>query len=223
MPNVRLPSLSQCMVFFDFDNTITMFDLLDDIIERFSVGPEWIKLENAWRTGKISSRECLEGQLRSIRVSKKDLLRYLSQIRIDPSFYRLFAMLKREGMKPVILSDSFTFIIEAILKNNGIKGVKVYANSLKFRNGRLIPVFPYRNKRCLLCAHCKKKNLQRKDIRNKIIIYIGDGFSDICPAEHADIVFAKGELLNHFRKTKRLCLAYNSLGNITSYFRGLEK
>jgi 2,3-diketo-5-methylthio-1-phosphopentane phosphatase len=223
MPNIRLPRLSQCVVFFDFDNTITAFDLLDDIIERFSVGTEWIKLENAWRTGRISSRQCLEGQLRSIRVSKKDLLQYLSQIRIDPHFYRLFAMLKREGMKPVIVSDSFAFIIETILKNNGIKDIKVYANNLKFHNGRLMPSFPYRNKRCLLCANCKKKNLQRKDIRNKIIIYIGDGLSDICPAGHSDLVFAKGELLNHFRKTKRLCLAYNSLEDITNYFRGLEK
>jgi 2,3-diketo-5-methylthio-1-phosphopentane phosphatase len=223
MPKIRLSSLSNCVVFFDFDNTITLFDLLDDIIERFSVDTKWVALENAWRTGRISSRDCLEGQLRSVRVSKKDLLQYLSQIRIDPHFYRLFAMLKREGMKPVILSDSFTPIIEALLKNNGIKGVKVYANRLRFYKSRLIPSFPYKNKRCPLCAHCKKKSLQRKDVRNKIILYIGDGLSDICPAGCADLVFAKGELLNHFRKTKRLCLAYSSLGDITNYFRGLEK
>jgi len=223
MHNIRLSRLSDCVVFFDFDNTVTLFDLLDDIIERFSVDTEWTKLENLWKTGKISSRECLEGQLRSVRVTKKALLQYLSQIRIDPHFYRLFAMLKREGMKPVILSDSFGFIIETILKNNGIKDVKVYANTLKFHNGRLMPSFPYRHKRCLRCANCKKKSLQRKDVRDKVIIYIGDGLSDVCPAGYADIVFAKGELLNHFRKTKRLCLAYNRLGDITNYFRGLEK
>ena len=223
MHKVRLSSLSNCVVFFDFDNTITLFDLLDDIIERFSVDTGWIALENSWRTGKISSRECLAGQLRSVRVSKKDLLQYLSQIKIDPHFYRIFAMLKREGIKPVILSDSFTFIIEAILKNNGVKGVKVYANSLRFHKGRLIPSFSYSNQRCLRCAHCKKKNLLKKDIRNKIIIYIGDGLSDVCPAEHADIVFAKGELLKHFRKKKKLCIAYNSLEDINNYFKGLEK
>ncbi len=222
MRNIRLPYLSQCMVFFDFDNTITLSDILDDIIEHFSINTEWIALENAWKRGEIGSQACLEGQLRSVRVTKKDLLEYLSRIRIDPHFYNFFNMLKREKIKPIILSDNFTFIIETILRNNGIKGIRVYANMLKFHKDRLIPSFPYTNKRCLRCAHCKKKNLLRKDIRDKIIIYIGDGLSDVCPAECSDILFAKESLLNYFRKNKRLCLAFNNLEDIAGYFRGLE-
>lgn len=211
------------MVFFDFDNTITTFDVLDDIIEKFSVNRDWIALENAWKRGEIGSRVCLEGQLRSVRATKKDLLQYLSRIRIDPHFYNFFTMLKREEIKAIILSDNFTFIIKSILWNNGIKGIKVYANSLRFQRDRLMPSFPYNNKRCLLCAHCKKNSLLKKDIRDKIIIYIGDGLSDVCPCEGSDIVFAKDDLLNHFRKIKRLCLAFNNLKDITNYFRGLEK
>lgn len=211
------------MVFFDFDNTITTFDVLDDIIEKFSVNTDWIALENAWKRGEIGSRVCLEGQLKSVRVTKKDLLQYLSRIRIDPHFYNFFTMLKREEIKPIILSDNFTFIIESILWNNGIKGIKVYANSLRFHRDRLMPSFPYNNKRCLRCAHCKKNSLLKKDIRDKIIVYIGDGLSDVCPCECSDIVFAKDELLNHFRKIKRLCLAFNNLEDINNYFRGLER
>ena len=139
-----------------------------------------------------------------------------------PAENRLLAMLRREGIKPVILSDNFTFIIETILKNNGLHGLKVYANGLKFRNDRLIPMFPYSDRSCVRCAHCKKKNLLRKDLRDKVIIYIGDGMSDVCPCRYANIVFAKDDLLDYFRKDKRLCLAFNTIEDIKNYFRGLQ-
>jgi 2-hydroxy-3-keto-5-methylthiopentenyl-1-phosphate phosphatase len=222
MRKIRLPHLSECMVFFDFDNTITFFDVLDDIVERFSVNRDWMTFEKAWKRRQIGSRECLEGQLQSVRLTRKDLLLYLSLIRIDPRFYKFIGILRKEGMKPVIVSDSFTPIINFILENNGISGIKIYANRLRLSKDRLIPSFPYENKNCLLCAHCKRKTL-KKHVRDKIVIYIGDGISDICPAEYADLVFAKGSLLEHFRKAKRLCLAFNNLEDIYGYFRGLEK
>jgi Predicted permeases len=33
-----------CVIFFDFDNTITNYDILDEIIARFSPGKEWVDL-----------------------------------------------------------------------------------------------------------------------------------------------------------------------------------
>lgn len=223
MHNIRLSSLSNCVVFFDFDNTITLFDLLDDIIKHFSINKDWIALEEAWKKGQIGSRTCLAGQLRGVRITRRNLMQYLSCIRIDPNFKKVYGLLRREGLKPVILSDNFTPIIKTILEHNGIHGARVYANSLRFRGDRLLPSFPYTNRQCLRCAHCKKKNLQKKGVRDKIIFYIGDGLSDVCPAECSDTVFAKGELLRHFRKKKRLCVAFNTLEDIYNYFRGLER
>lgn len=223
MHDIRLSSLSNTVVFFDFDNTITMFDLLDDIIKHFSINRDWVAMDEAWRRGEIGSGECLARQLRNVRVNKSVLLQYLSWIKIDPDFHKLFALLRREGIKPVILSDNFTVIIRAVLENNGIKDAKIYANSLRFRRDRLVPSFPHANTHCIRCAHCKKKNLQKKEVKDKIIMYIGDGISDICPAECSDIVFAKGNLLKHFRKTKRLCLGFVNLEDIYNHFRGLEK
>jgi len=222
MSDIRLPRLSDCSIFFDFDKTITLSDVTDDIIEKFAVNQDWIAVENAWKRGEIGSRVCLAKQLESLRVTQPELVRYLATVRIDPHFESFLAMLKREGIKPVILSDNFTFVIETILKNNGIKGIKVHANGLRFKNDRLIPVFPYSDRTCTRCAHCKKKSLLNKDLRDKVVIYIGDGLSDICPCNHADIVFAKDDLLNHFRREKRLCLAFNTIEDIKNYFRGLQ-
>jgi 2-hydroxy-3-keto-5-methylthiopentenyl-1-phosphate phosphatase len=222
MRDIRLPRLSECRVFFDFDNTITFFDVLDDIIERFSINRDWVGFERAWKRREIGSSDCLKGQLQSVRITKKDFLVYLSLIRIDPRFHKFIAILKKERMKPVIVSDSFSFIIKFILKNNGITGIRVYANTLKFSKDRLIPLFPHTNNQCRLCAHCKRNTL-KKDASDKVIIYIGDGRSDICPAEYSDLVFAKRSLLEHFRKTKRLCIGFNNLDDIYGYLKGLEK
>ena len=57
---------------------------------------------------------------------------------------------------------------------------------------------------------------------NKIIMYVGDGRSDVCPAQEADILFAKGYLLDFFKKKKRLCMAFNDFADVLTYFRRLD-
>jgi 2,3-diketo-5-methylthio-1-phosphopentane phosphatase len=215
--------LSSCQVFFDFDNTITPFDVFDDIVARFSTDKRWQALEKAWREGRIGSKECLEGQLRSVRITRPELARYLSGIKVDPSFSKLLAMFKAQGIRPVILSDNFAFIIEGILRHNGVREVKIYANKSRFYRDRIKLSFPYRDKRCFLCAHCKRNNLLKQKDDGKIVIYIGDGLSDICPAKLADLVFAKGSLLKQFRKTKRECIPIRNLGDVYRYLRQVSR
>ncbi len=183
--------LSESQVFFDFDNTITAFDVLDGIIERFSVNRDWIAYEEAWKKGKIGSRQCLEGQLRSIRVERPQLHAYLETVAIDHSFSRLLALLNRFGVRPVIVSDSFSQIIRYILEYNSISGVPIYANSLRMQGNRLVPAFPHAGAECPRCGHCKTSTLAGTDFAGKHAIYIGDGLSDLCPARRSDLVFAK--------------------------------
>ena len=114
------------------------------------------------------------------------------------------------------MSDSFSFLIKEILRHNGIKGVKIYANEIKFlKNEELIPSFPYVSQDCPRCAHCKKKHILEN--RDKKTIYVGDGLSDVCPAQEADLVFAKETLLDHLRKMKRPCIEFESLGDVYAH------
>ncbi len=213
--------LSNFRIFFDFDNTITTCDVLDEIIKKFSSNKKWIDLENAWLADEIGTKECLEGQLRGVKVTKKRLCEYLNDIKLDHHFHKLLTFLQQHGVMPVILSDNFSFIIEHILKNYGIKDVKVYANSVKFYRNRLIPSFPYDNPFCPSCAHCKKIHLTRNGHEHKLIVYIGDGHSDVCPAQISDVVFAKDKLLEHLKQENKDCIPYKNLGDIYNYFKGV--
>ncbi len=211
--------LSNCRVFLDFDNTMTTSDVLDDVIRRFSINNQWMALEKAWHEEKIGTKECLEGQLRNVRVNKKALNNFLKKVELDPHFHQLLALLIREGIKPVILSDNFTYIIEWILKNHGIKDLKVYGNALRFYREHIFPSFPYDNPFCLTCAHCKKIHLTKDKTENKLIVYVGDGRSDFCPARVSDIVFAKDNLLRFMTKEELPCIAYKNLGDVHHYFQ----
>ena len=212
--------LSNCLAFFDFDNTLTTFDVFDEILERFSVDDEWRKLEEAWQAGKIGSKECLEGQLRSVRVTKERLARYLSTVTIDPHFHELLALFKGQKIPVVIVSDNFSFIVREILRRNGISGVRVYYNRVRFSRDRMIPSFPYGNGECSRCAHCKKVHLLNH--KGKTHIYVGDGLSDICPAEEADLVFAKGSLLEYLKSCQKPCVPFENLGDVYHYLLELD-
>ncbi|MDE2230457.1 MAG: MtnX-like HAD-IB family phosphatase [Candidatus Omnitrophica bacterium] len=211
--------LSNCRVFFDFDNTMTTSDVLDDVIQRFSINDRWAALEKSWEDEKISTKECLTGQLKNVRLSKNALHKFLRKVELDPHFHQFLSLLVREGVKPVILSDNFTYIVEWILAYHGIKDLKVYANSLRFYRDRIIPSFPYDNPFCLNCAHCKKIHLTKDKTENKLIVYVGDGRSDFCPARVSDVVFAKGTLLDFMNKEGLPVIAYKDLSDVHHYFK----
>ena len=213
--------LSNCRVFFDFDNTMTTSDVLFDVIERFSINNHWMTLEKQWLDGQIGTKECLEGQLKNVRISKNTLYRFLKKAELDPHFHQLLALLVQEGIKPVILSDNFTCIIEWILEYHGIKDLKVYGNGLRFYRNHIIPSFPYDNPFCLSCAHCKKIHLTKDKTENKLIVYVGDGRSDFCPARVSDIVFAKDNLLRFMTREELPYIAYKNLGDVHHYFQEL--
>ena len=44
-------------IFIDFDNTVSMGDVLSDMIERYSVRDDWRQLESAWVLGSITTKE----------------------------------------------------------------------------------------------------------------------------------------------------------------------
>lgn len=206
------------VVVFDFDNTITAFDVLDDMLLRFSINKKWEELERRWKAAKIGSRICLKGQMKGIRIDKKTLDRYLAAVRIDPYFKRLVGLLRSKNIKMAVLSDNFEYILKKILKDKGIPDLKLYSNRLTIAGDRLIPSFPFTNRKCRSCGHCKKKNLAGIDKGDSVVYYIGDGMSDICPSKNADVIFAKANLKEHLKKEHVPHISINGLKDVYKYF-----
>jgi len=215
-------NLSNCAVFFDFDNTITHFDVLDNIVKNFSINKKWMAFEESWKKGKIGSKDCLSGQLKSVRASKNRLDRYLARIKIDPYFKKIIALLKKNKVKPVILSDSFSYFIKSILRNNGINNIKVYSNSIKLSGDKLLPSFPHEHNNCRICGNCKTSHLPKLKASDKVIIYIGDGLSDLCPSKNSDVVFAKGNLKKYLLKEGRPFISFSNLSSVYNFLKRMD-
>jgi 2,3-diketo-5-methylthio-1-phosphopentane phosphatase len=214
--------LSDCAVFFDFDNTITHFDVLDSVIENFSVDRKWVAFEEDWKKGKIGSKDCLAGQLKSVRVDRIRLDQYLSKIRIDPYFKSIIRLLEKNGVRPVILSDSFSHFIRTILRNNGVGNIRLYSNRIRISGDRLIPRFPHQHPDCEICGNCKSNHLPKGARGEKVIIYVGDGLSDLCPAKNSDIVFAKGSLKKYLLKEGKPFISFGSLKSVYNFLRRMD-
>lgn len=71
---MKIINPDKCIVFFDFDNTISTCDVFDSMLPRFSKDAFWIKLEKRWKSGKIGSKACLEGQIKGMSITKSTSL-----------------------------------------------------------------------------------------------------------------------------------------------------
>jgi 2,3-diketo-5-methylthio-1-phosphopentane phosphatase len=179
-------------LFFDFDNTLTEGDILDQVIERFSPDERWRDWENAWASGQLSARDCLRLQVENLRVTRDTLLGYLSWVRIDPVFAEIVAWAEARDVPVNIVSDSFLPLIHHILLTNGIDIVPVFANDLGFSGDRLIPSFPFYDPACPRSANAKARHLA--GYVDGTVVFAGDGHSDLDAALASDVVFAKSTL-----------------------------
>jgi 2-hydroxy-3-keto-5-methylthiopentenyl-1-phosphate phosphatase len=63
------------------------------------------------------------------------------------------------------------------------------------------------------CSHCKCVTVlaQKKAGR---VVYIGDGYTDLCPVQHADAVFATGRLAQECADRKRPFIPFQTFSDI---------
>jgi len=207
--------MEKTALFLDFDNTVTIGDVLDAVIERFSVTERWRAWESAWKRGELSTRQCLSLQIGDLRVDAGELTDFVSVISIDACFSDIVDLCATEEIPLRIVSDNFSLIVREILQRNSFGDVTFFANELLFDGNQPTAHFPYANPRCERCAHCKAGHFAAFPSHRKI--YVGDGLSDICPAEAADLVFAKDALANHLAKAGIQFMPFANLGDVLRY------
>jgi len=193
--------MKKIAVLCDFDGTVARDDVGNLLFSTFVPGGSALAVVERWKRGEISSRECLETECSMARVSRESLDSFVGERKLDPYFKDFHDFAKRRGMEVVIMSDGLDYYIERILVRNGLGGIHFFANRLHFNGKGLEVEFPWYNVlECTDCGCCKTHHLYRYRDQGYFIIYVGDGLSDRCPCETADLVFAKGDLLRHCRQ-----------------------
>lgn len=177
---------------FDFDNTLTDGDVLDGIIQAFSPNRDWETWESEWTSGRLPARDCLRLQVENLRVTLPTLMEHLRAVKVDPAFASILRWAREHQVELLIVSDSFVPLIGHVLDLNGFEGVPVFANDLEISGDRLRPSFPFHDPAFPRSANAKAKHLA--PYADSMVIFAGDGLSDLDAALASDIVFAKDSL-----------------------------
>jgi 2,3-diketo-5-methylthio-1-phosphopentane phosphatase len=201
----------------DFDGTITLRDVGHSFFEEFIPDRKAHEdlLEN-WKIGLVSSRECLEREVEWVEAGLADLDTFIENEPLDPFFKDFVDFCNRRKFELMILSDGLDYYIDSILMRYGFGFIDFKSNHLVTDGDRIVGIeCPwYLPEICEMCANCKKAHVQKLRDEGFITVYIGNGYSDRCPSEHADIVFAKGELFDHCRREKIDCIRFRNFRDV---------
>ncbi len=212
-------------IFVDFDGTITRQDVGNAFFVEFG-GPICSDYVTEYKLEKISAKELFRKEVAAIEfLDERKAREFFQQQTIDGSFKEFVDFCRSRKLEFHIVSDGLDYYIREILRHNGIESVSFFANHLEIRPGengstRLSIRFPYDDAECTRCACCKRNIMLTTCSEADLIVYIGEGYSDRCPVEYADIVFAKDDL-QKFCQQKNI--SYFLYASFTDVVKRLEE
>lgn len=210
--------------YIDFDGTITINDVWLNSIGKFIKDKAAMKIiEEEFIDLKITSRECIKRELDLVEdFSFEQFNKYLNDESLDPYFKKFLDWCKENEYPVKILSEGLDYYIKYILNKEGID-VEFYGNRMIVgENNRLSCAFPYRDEVCNYCGVSKRNILvnSTNDYENEISVFIGDGVSDYCVSNYADILFAKKRLASYCWKNN---LTYYEYKDFSDVIKKIEK
>ncbi len=187
------------VIFCDFDGTITRRDVGYHLYHKFSDGRNEALIP-AWKSGEMSSRECLRREAEMVEASESDIYAFLDTFAIDPGFAEFAELCRSNDVHLGILSDGLDFYIRYLLERHGLSHIPALSNIGRPENNSLTIEFPYPLGTCERCGNCKGDRIAefRKSLDSDLhVIFIGDGMSDTCAIDQADSLFAKKDLARY--------------------------
>ncbi|MEG8945990.1 MtnX-like HAD-IB family phosphatase [Rosettibacter firmus] len=215
----------QFKIFVDFDGTITKEDIGELMFLKFGDAQKAKEIVNDWINEKINARQSWQmlcNTIKNLDLQKFD--EFLLNSEIDPSFKHFINYCKENNYELRILSDGLDYYINKILEKEDLSYIQVYCNKLTFdNNGNLIPVFPYTDEECTRCANCKRNHVLNYSGDDEFSIYIGDGYSDVCPAQYCDFIFAKKSLLKYCEINRITYFPYSDFNDVIKRLEELKQ
>ncbi len=184
-------------VFVDFDGTITINDLGEEIFRKFGKTEIVNKIIEDLLSDKISSRQCWDQLCKSVpKIDEQELNDFIDRFDVDPTFISFVDFCDEYNIELIVLSDGFDLYINRVFNKAGLTGLKYYSNKLFVDDdGKLSALYPHYDANSPTSANCKKNHIINHSSDNDYTIYIGDGNSDKEAAQYCDFIFAKDGLL----------------------------
>ncbi len=182
------------VVLFDFDGTIARLDVSDEVMRQYARLDAWSPLEAAYLAGSIGSRTLLTKQAALLHGDPRPIATMAADAELDPDFRPFVDELRARGVAVEVVSDGFGFFVRPSLDRLGLGDLPVFTARTTFGPDSVAIDFPDGNPTCRVCGTCKRERILVHQRAGRYTVFVGDGFSDLYAAGHADLVFAKDHL-----------------------------
>lgn len=222
----------------DFDGTIALQDTGHLLFDNHGCGSARRQILNEQiESGERSFREVSEEMYASLNVPFEDGFEVLDQkLNFDPDFERFHQFCVENGIPFNVISAGLKPILRRILDNflgeSASSQIEIVANdaAISADGAKWDPIWRHEgdlghDKSLSMTEARKQAELQCEDGTIPLIVFIGDGVSDLPAARHADVLFARQGL-----KLESYCIEnnidhipYNSFADIQSNLQRLIK
>ncbi len=169
----------------DWDGTVTVADTMDLIVREFGDAELVDRFSDAFiddsKPLPVTLQHVIESELATITAPLEEVVDWLlDNVELRPGFAEL-----AERERPLLLSSNIRQLIEPVLEHFGVKA-DLLANELVSDGGSGWRIH-FEGELCPVCGErCKRQKLPAGEV-----VYVGNGYSDRCPALASSRIFAR--------------------------------
>lgn len=184
-------------IFCDFDATVTQNDIWHVLFSKYGK-PLAFEIWKEFGRGHKTAAECIRIACNTVEnLDPQEATEMFKNEPLRDGFIEFTKWCEEKGLDLRIVSDGFNGYIRPILEHNSID-VPYYANDIEVtEEGTLAVNFQHARESCRHCGSCKCAHLLTHSSDEDTVVYVGDGYSDMCPVQMSDVVFARDQLLKH--------------------------
>ncbi len=206
------------LLVIDFDGTLCVQDTVDWVAAHYA--PEsFAAADAAFSSGEITLDECLLRQMAPIVASIDEIAAFMiATVELRDGVPELLAFCAEHAIEPMIVSSGFVNLMEPYLASQGVD-LPISGHRLEETPDGLQVVFRGRAA-CGLCGVACKRHEVLELGAGRRIAYVGDGASDLCAAEAAELRFARATLADHLDREGYPFVDFDDFHDVR---RGLEQ
>lgn len=219
--------VNELAVILDFDGTITDRDTNNLIFS--NLGNEVnAQIEAQFKNQEIGTRESMEKHFAQINLTESEYFQYiLSRVEIRQGFLYFVQNCIENTVPLSIVSGGFENIINKMLQEqlpDFAENMNVCANRLHFHGNTIVPEFKHNFINCVKnfgpCGNCKRSYVRELQFQGYRVVFVGDGLTDRCGAETAEVVFARSKLANFCENHGISHIKYNNFTEVDQFIYG---
>ncbi|MBC2581235.1 MtnX-like HAD-IB family phosphatase [Clostridium sp. DJ247] len=198
----------------DFDGTLTKKDFYKIITDDY-LKEECAELYKEWRAKKIKDVDYLGYVFKNIKRNEQEIYEDILKISIDSYAKEFVNNIRLAGGDFIIVSAGTSYYIEKVFEKQEIKDVEIYSNKGVFKDNGIHFVLDESSEfYSEIYGIDKYKVVKKLKEKYNKVFYAGDSEPDLKAALIADVVFAKGSLVELLEKENKEFIKFENFSEV---------